>query len=63
VEKISDKTKKEYNIVGSEESDVLSGKISNLSPLGKELLGKKKGDKFVITTPAGNVDYKIISVE
>jgi transcription elongation factor GreA len=52
-----------YKIVGSEEADMATGKVSNLSPLGKSLLGKKKGDTFSFTTPKGKVEYELISIE
>src|SRR3989344_5596739 len=53
---------KSYIIVGSEEASMTEGKISNQSPFGEALLGKKKGDKVSFSTPNGKVDYKIISV-
>lgn len=46
-------------IVGSEESDPSSGKISNESPLGRALLGKKANDEVKIRTPKGEMKYKI----
>jgi transcription elongation factor GreA len=52
-----------YTIVGSEETDLSTGKISSSSPLGSALLGKKKGEKIVLKTPKGNVKYSIIKVE
>lgn len=51
-----------YIIVGSEETDMKAGKISNRSPVGVALFGKKKGDSVSFKTPNGLVDYKIISV-
>lgn len=51
-----------YTIVGSEEADMLKGKISNRSPFGEALLGKKKGENVSFKTPSGVVNYKIISV-
>lgn len=48
-----------YTIVGSEEADPISGKISNESPLGKAFLGKKKGDAVEVKTPGGSVNYTI----
>ncbi len=51
-----------YVIVGSEEADMAKGKISNRSPFGKALFGKKKGDCVSFKTPSGVVDYKIINV-
>jgi transcription elongation factor GreA len=53
---------KTYQIVGSEEADMSLGKISNRSPFGKALFGKKKGDSISFKTPNGEVNYKIIDV-
>ncbi len=52
----------EYTITGSNESDPLAGKISNESPLGQEMMDKKVGDEFTITTPKGDVKYKILEI-
>lgn len=52
-----------YTIVGLEEADMSSGKISNQSPLGQSLLGKKKGEVFEFKTPKGKIEYKIVSVK
>ncbi len=52
-----------YKIVGSEEADMAHGKVSNLSPLGAALIGKKKGEKFSITAPKGKTSYTLISIE
>ena len=62
VEKEGTKEQKNYTIVGSEEADMATGKISNRSPFGEAIFGKKKGDKFSFKTPGGLVNYKIISV-
>jgi len=51
-----------YIIVGPVEADPLSGKVSNESPLGKALFGKKTGDEVVINTPKGIMTYKVESV-
>ncbi|MEX0650017.1 MAG: transcription elongation factor GreA [Candidatus Andersenbacteria bacterium] len=48
-----------YRIVGSNEADPLEGKISNESPMGQALLGKKKGEKVRIPTPAGHKECQI----
>ncbi|OGI76481.1 hypothetical protein A3C67_00030 [Candidatus Nomurabacteria bacterium RIFCSPHIGHO2_02_FULL_42_19] len=53
---------KTYVIVGSEEANMAEGKISNRSPIGLALFGKKKGDKVSFQTPNGVVNYKIIGV-
>lgn len=53
-----------YTIVGSAESDPLSGKISNESPVGRAILGKKKGNTVQVQLPNGNVmDYKIKKIK
>ncbi|HRQ86642.1 MAG TPA: transcription elongation factor GreA [Candidatus Saccharibacteria bacterium] len=51
-----------YIVVGSVEADPLEGKISNESPIGVALLGKKEGDSATISTPRGDVTYKIVGV-
>lgn len=51
-----------YTIVGPVEADPLEGKISNESPIGAALMGKKAGDKVTIETPKGNVAYTIEAV-
>jgi transcription elongation factor GreA len=51
-----------YTIVGPVEADPLAGKVSNESPIGKALFGKKVGDNVEITTPKGSVTYSIESV-
>ncbi len=63
IQKKSDKEKKDYKIVGSEEANVSERKISHVSPLGEAMLGKKKGDKFSLNTPNGKIEYKIVDVE
>ncbi len=52
-----------YTVVGSSEADPMNGLISNESPLGRELLGKKSGDKLSIQTPKGQMEYSILSVD
>lgn len=53
----------EYKIVGSVEADILNGKISNESPLGKALIGAKKGETVTAVTEAGEIQYKILDVK
>ena len=55
--------KMNLTIMGSIESDPLSGKISNESPLGKALIGKGKGEEVDVTTPAGVQRYKVLSIK
>lgn len=52
-----------YKIVGSTEVDSLNGKISNESPVGRKLIGAKKGAVIEVETPSGTIKYKIIKVE
>ncbi len=54
---------KKYTIVGSNEANPKEGKISNESLVGSALLGRKIHEKFIITAPAGEMDYEIISIE
>ena len=51
-----------YIIVGSEEADPLQKKISNESPLGQALLGKKKGEIVAVYTPKGEMRYHILDI-
>lgn len=52
-----------FQIVGAEEADMSIGKISYESPLGLALLGHKKGDEVIVTTPKGESKYKIIDIK
>lgn len=62
--KIKNETlEKEYLIVGEFEANPSLGKISNKSPFGYALMGKKLGEKAQIKTPNGIVEYMIISIE
>ncbi|MEI6528210.1 MAG: transcription elongation factor GreA [bacterium] len=63
VEKKGDKNQKKYKIVGSEEADMTSGKLSNRCPLGAAVLGKKKGEDFSFNSPAGTMQYKVVNIE
>ena len=61
--KKGEKQERTYALVGSEEADSISGKISNESPLGQALLGKKKGDKVTVHAPKGEMEYSIVGIE
>jgi transcription elongation factor GreA len=63
VEKVGAKEQNKFQIVGSEEADLLQGKLSNRSPLGVAILGKKVGETFSFVSPAGTMTYKVISVK
>jgi transcription elongation factor GreA len=51
-----------YHLVGSAEADPRKGRISNESPLGKALLGKRVGDTVMVSAPAGTLSFQIISI-
>lgn len=51
-----------YHIVGPVEANPLEGKISNESPIGQALMGKKEGDKVTVSTPKGDIAYTIAKV-
>ena len=53
----------EYKIVGSTEANSLKGKISNESPLGRAIIGKRAGDTVVVETEAGQLEYKILEIQ
>jgi transcription elongation factor GreA len=57
-----DGERERYTIVGSAEASPLDGRISNESPVGRSLLGKKKGDKVTVSVPAGDSVYKIVGI-
>lgn len=59
----SDGSKKVFTIVGSEESDATTGKISMRSPLGLAAMGKKKGESFTFESPSGAMTYKVLDIE
>ena len=62
VKKESDGKIYEYILMGQEEVDISAGKISNKSPIGGALIGKKKGDSVKVSTPAGEIKYTIESI-
>ncbi len=51
-----------YTIVGPVEADPLEGRISNESPIGAAIFGKKVGEKVIVGTSKGKVEYEIISI-
>ncbi|WP_235041122.1 transcription elongation factor GreA [Vreelandella profundi] len=52
-----------YRIVGEDEADIKSGRISVTSPIARALIGKEEGDIVVVRTPGGDVEYEVGSVE
>ena len=64
--KILDKELKEemeFKIVGSAEANSLKGKVSNESPVGKALIGAKKGDTIEVETQVGVLKYKVVDIQ
>lgn len=57
------KIQKEYSIVGSAESDPFSGKLSNESPVGRSLMGRKKGETVEVQLKEKVVEYKIVKIQ
>jgi transcription elongation factor GreA len=53
---------KEFQVVGTVEADPLSGKISDESPIGQALMGKKRGEKVEIKLPAETISYTIVDI-
>lgn len=62
VELKSGKNTYSYHVVGPVEADPMAGKISNESPIGVALMGKKIGDTATITTPKGEIHYEVVKV-
>jgi transcription elongation factor GreA len=53
----------EYHIVGSAEADPTANKLSNESPVGKAIMGHKKGDVVEVTAPRGSLKFKILEIK
>ena len=62
IEDMEEHLQEKVTIVGSTESNPFEGRISNESPVGKAILGQKVGAVVKVTTPIGELDYKIVSV-
>lgn len=52
----------DYHVVGPVEANPVEGKISNESPIGLALMGKKVGDKVTVSTPKGDINYEVVAV-
>jgi transcription elongation factor GreA len=52
-----------YTIVGVAEADPKAGKISNESPVGAAMLGRRVGDEFEVHAPAGNLTWKVVGID
>ena len=60
---VADKEEEEYKIVGSLEADPFENKISNESPIGQAIIGKKKNDVIDVSSPTGSYQVKIIEIK
>ena len=56
------KEETEYSIVNANEEDIFENRLSVDSPVGKAIIGKKKGASVTVTTPAGAFKYKIVKI-
>ncbi|MFL6041502.1 MAG: transcription elongation factor GreA [Gaiellales bacterium] len=63
VEYVDDGDKVEYVIVGSAEADPAQNKLSNESPVGRAVIGHKKGEVVEVAAPAGSIKLKIVSIK
>jgi transcription elongation factor GreA len=63
IRNLANKQEVTYTLVAENEADLKSGKISVTSPIGKGLLGKKKGEKAEITVPSGKLIFEIVSID
>lgn len=59
---IDDNEEEEYTIVGAREADPMNNRISNESPIGRALLGKKVGDTASVEAPEGVYDVKVLEI-
>ena len=62
VKNLSNNSTKTYTLVAESEADLAKGKISVNSPIGKGLLGKKRGDKAIIPVPSGKIELEILKI-
>ncbi len=63
IQEVGQDETEEFMIVGKVEADPRKGKISDESPIGKALIGHKKGDRVIAKTPGGNITFKIIKID
>ena len=62
VKNLSNNSTMTYTLVAESEADLAKGKISVNSPIGKGILGKKKGDKAIISVPSGKIELEILKI-
>ncbi|MCP1639833.1 transcription elongation factor GreA [Streptococcus gallinaceus] len=63
VQEVGETDEEVYHIVGAAGADAFANKVSNESPIGHALIGKKTGEVATVQTPAGSYDIKILKVE
>ena len=63
LENEEDGSKVSYQLVGPDETDLKTGKISVDSPVGRALLGKKAGDVVTVHRPKGEVDFAVVTIK
>ena len=63
IQEVGETDEEVYMIVGAAGADAFAGKVSNESPIGQALIGKKTGDTATVETPVGSYDVKILKVE
>lgn len=60
---VDNETEVVYHIVGEDESDATSGKISISAPIARAMLGKRVGDEVIVKLPKGDREYEVVRVE
>jgi transcription elongation factor GreA len=60
---LEDAKERTFQIVGANESDPQSGKLSHASPVGRAVLNRRVGEKVTVSTPRGSTEYEIVNVE
>ena len=63
LQEIGESELEDYEIVGSQESDPRLGRISEDSPIGRALMGKRAGDEILVEAPAGDIRFRIVSAK
>ena len=62
VKNIFEKGEITYELVGSQEANPMKGRISDDSPLGRAVLGRSVGERFMVEAPMGTIEYEVISI-
>lgn len=63
IQEVGTDSPEEYFVVGSAEAAPAHGKISNESPLGTALLGKRKGEKAIVQAPSGDIVFEVLTIK